>query len=107
MKDQQDLMIFGVKVASLIGGAIGSLIGMSFSEEKYESKLEGVVKSFIKFIGGIAAAVYVTPLIGYYKDFPQELDNAVSFVIGIVGMNVASIIYNKSKNFKISKKWMS
>ncbi len=106
MKDQQDLMIFGIKVASLIGGAIGSLIGMSFSEEKYESKLEAFVKSFIKFIGGIGAAVYVTPLIGYYKGFPKELDNAVSFVIGIVGMNVASIIYNKSKNFKISKKWM-
>jgi uncharacterized membrane protein YfcA len=106
MKGQEDLMFLGMKVASLIGGAIGSLIGMSFSDEKYENRLEALVKSSIKFIGGIAAAVYVTPLIGYYRDLPKEFDNAVSFVIGIVGMNVASIFYNKSKNFKISKRWM-
>ena len=103
MKDE--LTILGVKITTLIAGFIGALISLSFYKEPYKSKKEHFFRNTIKLLGGTACATFVTPLALVYHELPQELESALSFIIGIIGMNLASWLFQKTqKGWKFSDK---
>ena len=94
---KEDITIIGVKITTIIAGFIGALISLSFSKEKYKSTKSMLIRNFIKLSGGTSCAVFVTPLALSYQGLPQEMDNALSFIIGIIGMNIASWLYSKTQ----------
>ena len=104
MKEETESTLLGIKISTMIAGFIGALISLSFSDEKHESRIDNIKRSLIKLLGGTACASFVAPLaLSYYK-FSQELESAASFIVGIIGMNLAAWLYRKTKTGWISGK---
>lgn len=99
---KEDITFLGIKISTLVAGFIGALISLSFSEPKLQSAKQAFTKGAVKLLGGTACASFVAPLaLSYYK-FSPELESAASFIIGIIGMNLAAWLHTKTK-----KGWFS
>lgn len=78
----------GIKVGALIAGVAGALVSMA-----YESDLKPRRALVLIAVGTIAAG-YVTPLFAHLLGFGPELTNAISFLVGLIGMKLFGLVLN-------------
>jgi len=76
----------GIKLASLVGGAIGSAITLANLPKM------GTWQRLVAYGTGVAAAAYIPPFASYFMGLPPLLDGPMGFVAGTAGMGLVSAI---------------
>lgn len=77
----------GIKWSAAVGGAIGSMISLTFAN--------GLSKrgKVAMFLGGLAIAGYTTPLVAYAFSIGADHYGGIGLLIGIFGMSaIAALI---------------
>lgn len=87
------LAYFGVKLQNVIAALIGSTIALML--------MRGVtfVRALISFIVGFMTSVLGTPILDEYMTFSEATEHGISFILGVIGMNLVSGIFSMSSSF--------
>jgi uncharacterized membrane protein YeaQ/YmgE (transglycosylase-associated protein family) len=84
-----------IKVSTTVAGLIGGILALSMMPKLTFRKAVTAV------IGGAACAAYATPLAVYFFSIEnRNLENALAFVMGVVGMNVLGGIFTLSERWR-------
>ena len=88
----------GAKGSLILGGLFGTLIGTSLQKD------QPLLSRVISIITGTVFSMYVTPVIYAYVSPAAEIQNGISFLVGMFGLNIArkimeakSITFGKAK----------
>jgi small basic protein len=84
----------GIKLSAVLAGLIGGIVSLSFIRNLTP------LKAVFATLTGAASAAYTTPLIVSGFDFGHELENAIAFLTGLLGMNVLAGIFKISERFQ-------
>lgn len=82
----------GIKLASVVGGAIGSAVTLANLPKM------GPWQRLAAYGTGLASAAYLPPLVSYFGHLPPLLDGPLGFVAGTAGMGVAGFIVRISND---------
>lgn len=85
----------GLKASSLVAGFAGSLVRLALWPRVT------LWRSVISVLAGTLCAAYLTPLALHYYSAPQHLENAVAFVLGLVGMDISGRLLRWAKRLKL------
>lgn len=83
--------IAGLKLSTLLGGFMGSLVSLSFV-----AGLGMWGRTTAVFTGTVTAA-YVTPVVVSYWGVGSAAENGLGFLIGLTSMNLIPAIINASR----------
>lgn len=89
--------VFGVKVASLVFGFLGSALSLSYAKEMSRRQAATAVAA------GTIIAVAVEPLVLHYLALPPVLGRAVAFVLGLVAMRLVPAVLSLTDRVKDAK----
>jgi len=93
MTDWMDAV--GVKVGSVFAGTVGGILSLSMLPKLTFRKAVTAV------LGGGACAGYLTPLVAEYLSIgSRNLENAMAFVLGVVGMNIVGGLFLMSDRWR-------
>lgn len=82
----------GIKIAGLIGGAVGSAVTLSYLPAM------GVGQRIAAFATGLACAAYLPPLVAYGLHTPDALTGPMGFLAGLSGVGLVSAVINISRD---------
>lgn len=83
---------FGIKIASVVGGAVGSAITLA-----HLPKL-GAFGRCAAYMTGLSFAAYAPPIVSYAFSLPSALDGPLGFMAGVGGMGFAGAIVSVSRD---------
>lgn len=84
----------GVKISAVVAGVIGGIVSLSFIQNLTPWK------AFIAIVTGAASAAYLTPLVVTWFSFGAEVEHAVAFFSGLLGMNLLAGFFKLSERFR-------
>lgn len=73
---------FGIILASIVGAFIGT------ATKRNDKPLTIIVS----VVAGISSAYLFTPIISNYLNMTHQIDNAIAFLLGLLGMSTISIV---------------
>ncbi len=82
----------GIKLASVIGGAIGSAVALA------NLPAMGTWQRLAAYGTGMAVAAYLPPLVSHFGSLPSLLDGPLGFVAGTAGMGLAGAVIRISSD---------
>ena len=88
----------GAKASLILGGLFGTLIGTSMQKD------QKTLSRIISIVTGTIFSIYVTPVIHAWFAPQADIENGLSFLVGMFGLNIArkimearSITFGKTK----------
>ncbi|MCH2165925.1 MAG: hypothetical protein MK098_14960 [Marinovum sp.] len=84
----------GIKLSAVLAGLIGGIVSLSFIRNLTP------LKAVFATLTGAASAAYITPLIVNGFELGHELEHAVAFLTGLLGMNILAGIFKLSERFQ-------
>ncbi len=82
-----------LSIPILVAGFIGSTLSLSLSRNITP------LWAFMTVIAGTVSAMSLTPLAMKYADFGRGSQDALAFIIGVMGMNALVGVYKFSERF--------
>ena len=73
----------GAKGSLILGGLFGTLIGTSLQKD------QPLLSRIISIFTGTIFSIYVTPVVHAYFAPGSEIQNGLSFLVGMFGLNIA------------------
>lgn len=70
----------------LISAIIGSFVGAAFRKD------ESTFSIFISVVAGISTSYYITPAIVVIFGLTDPLENAIAFILGLLGMCIITML---------------
>lgn len=77
---------FRETVSLLISSVIGSFVGAAFRKD------ESTFNIFVSVIAGISTSYYLTPAIVVIFGLSDPLENAIAFILGLLGMCIITMV---------------
>lgn len=90
----------GLELPSLMAGLLGGVLSLRFQKGKATP-----AKAAFLILAGAITAGYLTPMIATYGNISVELQNALSFIIGLASMRILEATLVAVD--KLSKKWIN
>ncbi len=85
---------FGIKLSGALAGLIGGIVSLSFIRNLTP------LRAILATLTGAASAAYITPLIVRGFELEYELEHAVAFLTGLMGMNILAGFFRISERFQ-------
>lgn len=73
----------GFRPSAFVAGAAGGVVSVVIDNDG-----KPWWHSLINVIAGAIAAAYITPLLVYYMNKPNGLENALAFIVGLMGLKI-------------------
>ena len=73
----------GAKGSLIIGGLFGTLIGTSLQKD------QTLISRVVSIVTGTVFSIYVTPVVHTYFSPEADIENGLSFLVGMFGLNLA------------------
>ncbi|MDQ7020146.1 MAG: hypothetical protein Q9M33_13410 [Robiginitomaculum sp.] len=81
-----NLALFGAKISSLVAGFAGAALSLTYIRQ-LNHRTAAIAQA-----GGLAAAVFLAPAIITFFHLPEDVEGAVYFLVGLLGLNVLAAI---------------
>ena len=83
----------GITISFLISGLFGAILMASKNSQT------SVKSTILSIFGGMAAANYLTPIMGELLNLNEaKLQNGLAFIVGFLGLKLVEILSNKFLN---------
>lgn len=87
--------LFGVKIVTVIAGAIGGLISLKFVSDQLTW-----YGRILSVLAGAAMAGYGTPVLSRWLDMGADVENAFAFFLGLTAMQIIPGLIRLSEQFQ-------
>ena len=77
----------GVRSGDVVGGWSGALVSLLFCEK------QSMFRLFTTVLSGLAASIYVTPVLSWFLDIPEKYQHGIAFLLGLFAIALLRVVF--------------